>query len=324
MIDYDLLSRLQLFQQVELDTIRDLLADCPVSTHPAGTILLSPEKANDRMYILLEGRVSIRISMDNSAPITWVNQGESVGEMSAHDGLGASAIVETEVETRVLEISSEKLLGLIDRSHTIARNLLYLMAERIRSGNRAMSISLGLQKKFEQHANLDSLTTLLNRRWLDTYLDDLFELPEEDLTAATLSVLMIDVDHFKRFNDTSGHLAGDEALRAVAKALKTSVRASDYVARFGGEEFTVILPGTAVEHAVRVADKIRKAVAATALSHEGKALPGVTVSIGIAGLIAGDTPLSLKQAADEALYQAKQQGRDRSCVAVRHAQTKQG
>ena len=318
MIDYHLLSGLQLFQRVDLETIRDLLDGCPVNAYPAGTILLSPDKPNDRMYILLEGRVSIRICSENTTPITWVNQGESVGEMSAHDGLGPSAIVETEVETRTLEISGEVLLQLIDRSHAISRNLLYLLADRIRTGNRAMSISLGLQKKFEQHANLDSLTTLLNRRWLDNYLEDLFVLPEGDLGVAALSLLMIDVDHFKRFNDTWGHLAGDEALKGVARALKSSVRSSDFVVRFGGEEFTVILPGTSVENAVRVADKIRKGVAGVVLSHEGKVLPCVTVSIGIAGLVLGDTADSLKQAADAALYQAKQGGRDRSCVAARH------
>lgn len=318
MIDDRLLSQLQLFQGVRLDSIRDLLANCPLRTYPPGAVLLTPNQKNDRMYLLLSGKVSIRIHNADNIPITYVHQGESIGEMSAHDGLDPSAIVETEVETRVLEISNEVLFRMIDRSHDISRNLLYLLANRIRSGNQVVSSSLRLQKKYEQHANLDNLTSLHNRRWLDNYFDGLFAELALNPGNARLSLLMVDVDHFKKFNDSYGHLAGDEALKAVAAALRTSTRSSDFVARYGGEEFSVILPETAVQDALRVAEKIHQGISRIQPSFEGKSLPALTVSIGIAGLLAEDSAASLQHAADQALYQAKKNGRNQSWLAERH------
>lgn len=319
MIDDNQLASLQLFQRVNLDSVRDLLAGCPVRTYPKGTILITPEQKNDRMYLLLEGKVSIHISHVDNAPITYVHEGESIGEMSAHDGLDPSAVVETETETRVLEIQGDTLFRMIDRSHDVARNLLYLLSSRIRSGNRVMGTSLRLQKTYEHHANVDALTGAYNRRWLDNYLDDLFTLQASETAPGRLAFLMVDVDHFKQFNDRWGHPAGDEALKVVAQALKASTRSSDYVVRYGGEEFTVLLPETAVTDAIKVANKIHSRLDETPILFEGQSLPALTVSIGMAGLLPGDTPAALKQAADRALYQAKQSGRHCTCVAERHA-----
>jgi diguanylate cyclase (GGDEF)-like protein len=130
-------------------------------------------------------------------------------------------------------------------------------------------------------------------------------------------LLMIDIDHFKSFNDVYGHLAGDQVLIAVARALQRDVRAGDHVARFGGEEFLVLLPNTATTEAVQIATRLRRNVKHTALSsHEGAPLPGITISIGLAEGLLGESTDSLLARADAALYQAKQEGRDRLIVST--------
>ena len=118
--------------------------------------------------------------------------------------------------------------------------------------------------------------------------------------------MMVDVDHFKAYNDQYGHLAGDQALQAVAAAIKSQARAYDHVARYGGEEFAVILPDTQVADTRAVAERIRLAVQALQGLHRP-----VTVSVGAAMAAAETDPADLVHRADQALYQAKQAGRNR-------------
>jgi len=127
--------------------------------------------------------------------------------------------------------------------------------------------------------------------------------------------MIVDVDHFKAFNDTYGHQQGDECLRQVAGALSSALhRASDFVGRYGGEEFVVLLPATPAEHALLVAEELRQRTAALALEHRSSSVAKVvTVSIGVATTKPGpgESPEAFFVAADEALYRAKSQGRNR-------------
>jgi diguanylate cyclase (GGDEF)-like protein len=138
-----------------------------------------------------------------------------------------------------------------------------------------------------------------------------------------VSLLFLDLDHFKRFNDRYGHQAGDDCLRAVAEAVSDAVRTTDRVARYGGEEITVILPSTSAAGAVEAAEKVRSAVEALRLSHEGnpEGAGWVTVSVGVATAVArrGEfvegMPKALLEAADSAMYRAKREGRNRVVTA---------
>jgi diguanylate cyclase (GGDEF)-like protein len=146
----------------------------------------------------------------------------------------------------------------------------------------------------------DPLTGLGNRRLMETQLGKCFEAArryDEDL-----SLVMIDIDHFKRYNDTLGHQAGDQLLAILAKILLREVRRADYVFRFGGEEFLVLLPETGPKHAMEAAERLRMAVETEA---------GVTISLGVAALNGSMEPEELIADADSSLYQAKQNGRNR-------------
>jgi diguanylate cyclase len=158
----------------------------------------------------------------------------------------------------------------------------------------------------------DPLTSLANRKYLDEAL--LKAIATASGNGEPLSLLMTDVDHFKRFNDTYGHLTGDHVLRLVAMSVRQNVKGQDIAARYGGEEFAVVLPNTALQSAAVLANHIRNAVMNKELKKRstGENLGRITVSVGVATLRPGDTPQSLIDRADRCLYAAKRSGRN--CV----------
>jgi two-component system, cell cycle response regulator len=183
---------------------------------------------------------------------------------------------------------------------------------------RGTVLRFGFQDILDEsyHENLlssalrDGLTKLFNKRYFLERLDSELKFAQRHNT--TLSLLMIDLDHFNKINDTLGHLAGDEVLKATATALTKAVRNEDVVARFGGEEIAIILRSIPLEQAAHMADRLRKLVEGTVVDFSGKPLRA-TCSIGVANYPANlfKTPDELVEAADKALYRAKNSGRNR-------------
>jgi diguanylate cyclase (GGDEF)-like protein len=179
---------------------------------------------------------------------------------------------------------------------------------------RDMTVQKEAQLALERLAMRDGLTGLANRRCLDQTLRNELELARR--SRHPLSVLLIDIDHFKRYNDTHGHPAGDECLKRVAMVLSGQVRTYDLAARYGGEEFVVILPNQALQGAAAVAERIRRAVERSIAAAPMAGGERVTVSIGAACTGAGlDAPEGLIARADAALYRAKEAGRNRVVLA---------
>ena len=162
----------------------------------------------------------------------------------------------------------------------------------------------------------DSLTGLGNRRRLDTALVDEIRLARRQ--GSSLAVIMLDVDYFKRYNDRYGHAAGDDCLGAVGGAIQQAVkRPGDLAVRYGGEEFTVLLPNTDSAGAIRVAEDILQAIRSLNIEHSEHPLGKVTASAGITTSQPSNedvTPASLLKSADTRLYAAKQRGRNRCCA----------
>jgi diguanylate cyclase len=157
----------------------------------------------------------------------------------------------------------------------------------------------------------DPLTGLANRKYFDMSLAEALEATAE--RSEPLSLVMTDIDHFKSFNDTWGHLTGDQVLRLVAMSVKQNVKGQDIAARYGGEEFALVLPNTVLRSAITVADHIRRAVMSKELMKRstGQNLGRVTISLGVATARKGDTMQSLIARADACLYAAKRNGRNR-------------
>lgn len=183
-----------------------------------------------------------------------------------------------------------------------------LAEQRLRSTRDALTEA---NARLEHLAQEDGLTGLPNRRYFDTRLVQAFGRAQDDQTS--LAIVMVDVDEFKKYNDLYGHLEGDACLRQVAQALLSALRRpSDFVARYGGEEMVLLLPDTDSEGAREVAERARLAVLSLQIPHAAAALGSVSVSLGIAAWTPNpkSTPVELMKAADQALYQAKQEGRN--------------
>jgi diguanylate cyclase (GGDEF)-like protein/PAS domain S-box-containing protein len=179
------------------------------------------------------------------------------------------------------------------------------------AGQVGLSIAnIRLREALRSQSIRDPLTGLYNRRYLTEILDR--EIRRAVRAAQGLGVLMLDLDHFKKFNDTYGHDAGDTVLRETASFLSKSIRVEDIVCRFGGEEFVIILPTADLNAASVRAERIRSKLRDLTVLHKGESLGMITVSVGVAALPGnGTAPKELLEAADAALYRAKTEGRDR-------------
>jgi diguanylate cyclase len=171
-----------------------------------------------------------------------------------------------------------------------------------------------LQRDLEEvrlESMLDPLTKIFNRKHFDEGL--LRACGEAAVSGDPLCLLLVDIDHFKTFNDTWGHQTGDQVLRLVAMTLKSNIKTKDIAARYGGEEFAAVLPSTDLEGGVIVADNVRKAIQAKELLKRStnEKLGRITASFGVAAFRPGDTPASLIERADGCLYAAKHAGRNR-------------
>jgi len=171
--------------------------------------------------------------------------------------------------------------------------------------------NLRLRDVLRDQSIRDSLTGLFNRRYMEATLER--ELRRAARDNQSLAFLMIDIDHFKMFNDAFGHHAGDVLLRAVGEFLGQGIRGQDVACRFGGEEFVLILTDTPLEIAYRRAEVLREELARLAVQHNGQTLGKITMSVGIAAFPEhGTSSEELIRKSDTALYKAKEDGRDRT------------
>jgi diguanylate cyclase len=210
----------------------------------------------------------------------------------------------TETELRAM---AQKLLGETRRMQDANASL----EQKLEASREDISALQRDLDEVRRESMLDPLTKIYNRKSFDEGLLKAFNEAAEN--GAPLCLMLLDIDHFKRFNDTWGHQTGDQVLRLVAMTLKSNIKGKDMAARYGGEEFAAVLPETDLEGAVIVADNIRKAVQAKELLKRStnEKLGRITASFGVAMYKPGDTPSTLIERADRCLYAAKHAGRNR-------------
>ena len=188
------------------------------------------------------------------------------------------------------------------------------LEQELAQSTQQITVLQGTLEDARRDATTDKLTGLPNRRAFDQVFDE--AVSQATLRRAPLSLLMIDVDHFKKFNDTYGHQTGDAVLKLVARTLTDTVKGRDHPARYGGEEFAIVLPDTTAVQARTVAEQVRQAMASRRIvrRNSGVDYGQVTVSVGVASLHPGDDCAALVARADAALYAAKRAGRNRVVV----------
>lgn len=301
-----LLESIALFRGVEPDRIGDLLPRCGRIDIESEHVLLSPEHENHCVYVVLSGELRVHLGSLDAAKIADLPPGSCAGELSLIEGRDASAYVVANEDSHLMVISPSLLWLMVDRSHAFAKNLLVVLSERVRSDNEFIAARLGVLREAEHNAITDALTGLGNRRWMQDMFDR--ELKRGQHNASPVCLMMVDVDGFKYFNDQYGHIAGDRVLAAVANALREHLRPTDLIARFGGDEFAVLLRETHLDAALETAERVREHVAT--LSPRSLATP-ITISVGVDAAGPEDSLNDLVQRADSAMYAAKASGRNR-------------
>jgi two-component system cell cycle response regulator len=304
-----LLDSLELFKGVQPDDVHELLQRCDRRDLAAGELLLSPGARNEHVFIVLSGSLNIHVGSVETPVLATMDVGACVGEMSIIEDRDPSAFVIGAEESHLLLIHQTVLWEMVDASHDFAKNLLIVLSERVRSHNRVIADSFGEIKKFEKHASTDALTSLANRHSMqETFPLEISRCVEKDKPTA---MMMIDVDNFKQFNDMFGHVAGDRALSAVSRILRSQFRPRDLLVRYGGDEFAVLLPDTTLEQALAVGQRVRIAVGGTTGDGSDSLIKiPVQVSMGVAELGTRGNLDSLMRDADAALYRAKHAGRN--------------
>jgi diguanylate cyclase (GGDEF)-like protein len=304
-----LLQAIALFRGVGPDALGDLLPQCARIDVREGEVLLSPQRPNRCVYVVLSGRLSVHLGALDAPRIAELGPGTCAGEMSLIEDKDPSAWVVAAEASHLMVISHHLLWQMADRSHVFCKNLLVVLSERVRSDNEFIASSLGVLRQAERNAHTDALTGLGNRHWMHVMFER--EVTRAQHTEKALCLMMIDVDNFKVFNDQYGHVAGDRVLVAVGDTLREFLRPTDLTARFGGDEFAILLPDLTLEQARQTAERLREQVSTLS---PASLTPAITISVGIAGLENGEDVAALIQRADAAMYGAKERGRNRVAI----------
>jgi diguanylate cyclase (GGDEF)-like protein len=290
----------------------------PCTTDPYPATALLPDTLNDRIQnpLLIVHPVHTANAIyglflyEPKSDMRTDDQMQALDVLHHHLQHTLSTAIETTLQRNTLQEYAQGLEQIVE-SRTVQLN------REVTERRRAEKALRKANDQLSQLAQIDGLTGLANRRSFDGYLAVQWHGHCRD--EAPLTLILCDIDEFKRYNDFYGHLQGDICLRQVAKTLRHVVRrADDMVARYGGEEFVMLLPRTDLEGGARVAECVRQEIAKLALPHEASANKVVTISLGVATVTPGvDLPESLIEAADKALYHAKVSGRNRVGIAAR-------
>lgn len=306
--DYALTAQNQLFRGVDFTTVEYMLERCSVRNLDANEKLLQPDIPNRHLYLILAGRLSVHLGVQETSEHASLIAGECAGEISIVDGKHPSALVIASEPTRVLSVPQDTVWSLVDHSHEVARNLLSIVAGRMRNDKNTLIITQNKKAQFEHQASVDALTGIHNRHWMgDAFPRALHRCAFNNLPFA---IMVADIDHFKRINDTYGHVVGDIALKAVASCMAENLRTHDLLVRYGGEEFAMLLPETGLENARVAAERLRAAIADREIRYNEISFR-ITISIGIAQTQHEEKLEILIGEADRALYRAKDLGRNR-------------
>ncbi len=306
---------LQLFQDiddVDLTTVNHLISSCSVMLVKTDQAVITAHSTDNRLYIVLKGTLEVH-SHENSGGSAASNlqfmAGECVGELSVLDEEDQPHTIRAVCDSELLVIEADTLWQLIDESNGVARNLLKLLSFRIRTTNALLRRRHKVGEFYRQMSMIDGLTGIHNRAWLHNQLPQMIE--RSHATGSPLSIIMADLDNFKLFNDTHGHIIGDDAIQSAAKILNSTLRPTDFAVRFGGEELLVILPDTSKEACFTVAERLCTKIAQAPVFKDNRLpLPHITASFGVAILIPGQDIFTFIAAADAALYRAKNSGRN--------------
>jgi diguanylate cyclase (GGDEF)-like protein len=311
------LSHVGVFSLLSAKEIELVAEHMATAEHAAGETVFREGDAGDNLYILAAGAAAVTIKLPDGGAheIARFSPGDFVGEMSIFDNAPRSASLVALEKSTLYSLSRDAFSEVIEQHPGIALKLMYRMlnitTQRLRGTSEFVSEMVQWGEGARRRAVTDELTGVYNRRFLEdslgTYVAEAVEKGQE------LCLVMVDLDHFREINELYGHVIGDETIKAAAGVFKSLLREGDVIARYGGDEFVIVLPDTEPEHGTALMAQVCAEVARLELLKDKKgAITAVTSSMGVAGFPVHATDLShLRAAADAALYRAKEGGRNR-------------
>jgi diguanylate cyclase (GGDEF)-like protein len=318
-----LLSTVGVFSLLAPEEIERVAGHLATVELDAGQTLFREGDQGNELYILVDGTacVSIRLPDGEDREIARFASGDFFGEMSIFDNAPRSATCRALAKSTMYSLSKDAFADIITDNPRIALKLMYRMlnvtTQRLRGTSEFVSEMVLWGESARKRAVTDELTGVYNRRFLEDSLGGY--VAEAAEKGEALSLVMVDLDHFRDINELYGHPTGDAAIKGAAQVLRSLLREKDVVARYGGDEFVIILPNTEPGRATELMAKVCAEVARLPILKESKgAITAVTTSMGVAGYPLHAAELSgLRAAADSALYQAKEGGRNRvACAAL--------
>ena len=311
------LSTIDIFSMLngeERERVRECLIPKKV---PAGQVLFSEGDEGRELYIVESGTIvtKVRLPDGSEREITRFSAGDFFGEMSIFENAPRSATCYIEKDTTMYLLDKNEFSGLVEKHPEIAAKIMFRMlnitTRRLRDTSEFHSDMVRWGEDARKRAITDELTGAYNRRFLDDAFVDYFD--EARKSGRALSLVMVDLDFFRDINESYGHDMGDRVILAVVRVFRKHLREKDILARYGGDEFTLVMPDTDDRAAFEVADGIRKDVEnLDILSSLDGPVRRVTTSQGIATYPSDARDLQgLREMADQALYRAKDDGRNR-------------
>jgi diguanylate cyclase (GGDEF)-like protein len=303
------LRQIKLLQSVDLASIKGLIDACAIRSLETGEVLMTAGQENRTVYFLLSGRVEVHLNSLKSKPTAIVGPGESVGEMSVLDHQPASATVVAAEPTCLLAMDEEILWSLVNSSHAAARNLLIGMTRRLRNADAVIVNGQEMEEDYRWTGTVDALTGLHNRSWLEKTLDRQIQRAARADRPPQFSVITVDIDYFKTFNEQYGYKYGDHVISFVAHAISDCLRSTEIIARYGGDEFVVLLPNVDVETARKIGARMYQSVMdAVPVMPDGKTIPHPSISLGLVALTPGQTASNFLAEMERTLALAKNGG----------------
>lgn len=304
---FKVLQTAPLFQGISGRLLVEKLSESSLRTLSSGEILLVPGQADNVVYVILSGRLSIQSKESDVEPMAMLGEGECVGEASIIGDIHMPAYVVAATDCKLLVVNHAALWELIDESHQAAHNILSVLSMRIRPAGQSTQESHEDHQGFSGIPIVDEMTGLYNRQWIEEKITRYLRRYVYDKQPNCL--MMVKIDRFKELGDKYGQLGSEQVLRDTAHTMLSCLHPDDQAGHFLGEQFAVFMPHTTLANGCVAAERLKTAISESVIVlPSGDALPPISVSVGVSLANPDDTLASLFARANETLQQAEENG----------------